>query len=245
MIEQAKINGQMVLDLLKGYQSPTYFLYAAGAAVILFAIFGKRRGRLLFLYPVLLLILTVFNPFLLPYLFERVGKAEEKYPSFLIIIPVAFVLAGGITAVAFACRNKIVRALVLVAACGLVIVTGTPSFLKFFSFELPSNYQRMNPETVRICDYIVEHSSKDLSTAAFEDELLRGEAREYTAQIAVAEIFGSGADLTDANLLKEKLEELEPDYIVVKKDGDMPKLLEKAGASQAAYTDGQYIYKMK
>ena len=244
MIEQARTNGGMVLELLKGYQSPTYFLYAAGAAVILAAVFAKRRGRLLFLYPVLILALTVFNPFLLSVLFERVGKAEEKYPSLLVMIPVAFVLAGGVTAAAFAFKNYLVRALILVAACGLIVVTGTPSFLNFFSFELPSNYQMLDQETVKICDYILEHSSKDLSRVAFEDELLRGEAREYTAQIAVAEIFGDSDEALDAEALKEKLTELAPDYIVVKKDGEMPGLLEKAGASQAAYTDGQYIYTM-
>lgn len=243
MTEQAENIARSFPELLLSYQAATYFLFAAAAALVLTAIFMKRKGRLIFLYPVLLLAVIGFNPFILVVLFERIGRAEAKYPDILLIIPVALVLAGGIVSCAFAIGNKLIRSLVLILACGLIVVTGVPSFLHFFPLRLPVNFQIMEPETIKICDYITEHSDSDLSRVAFEDETLRGEAREYTAQIAVAELFGDADQaLPDAGELKTRISELEPDYIVIRKDSSWGELLEEAGVSQVAYTDGEVIY---
>ena len=205
------------------YQGASWMLYTAACALVLVMIFGRRKGRLVFLYPLLILALTMLNPYIYPVLFKVQGGMEGDYYRVLFKSgAVKFVLTAGVIA--------------------FLAITGEPELTKVLPAGIPQNVYAADGTLVRICDYLDQHSPEDIKTVAFENEDYQADVRDYDASIFLSDILQDGTAAKSAEAFKKAAAEDDADYYVVKKGSGLESVVKQAGATSIVTIDDQVIY---
>lgn len=120
-------NAKLILDSFLTYsgRNPIWFIYAAAFLYLLFT--GGKTLRRIFVYPVLFLALTVFNPPVTGLILRVVGQ-ETQFHRLFWTIP--FAVTIGYAAVLFLCRIKkrVLKITVALVLTLLIAVVGIPVF---------------------------------------------------------------------------------------------------------------------
>ena len=145
---------------------PVFFLLG-----VLWDIFyRKRKESKVFLYYLIFLALTVYNPILVKYIVPKV-HFENEYYRFIWILPVvpgaAYYAVRIIEAIHFRWL-KVVAALVL---AGVVVVTGTPIPGIVQNYAMAENIYKVPDELRAVCDVIHQDSHKEQPKVVFDNEL--------------------------------------------------------------------------
>lgn len=107
--------------------NPIWLVYLAAVLYILF--FTKKQGRILFLLPLILQLLTVFNPVLCGILAGKSGFSE-RYPRFFWMVPFFMTIAYAGVHLIGRIRIQAGKAAVLIALSAAIILAGNPVFPK-------------------------------------------------------------------------------------------------------------------
>ncbi|MDO4620322.1 MAG: hypothetical protein Q4B09_06840 [Lachnospiraceae bacterium] len=228
------------------YQKPGFFLFLAAAGLLLTFFFGRRKGRVLFVYPSLLLLLTVFNPYFYTHVLLRLGHLTTEYYRLLWALPLLYAAAYGFTSL-LSREKKALRAAGGLLAGAMVIfllITAAPPLSEYVQqLQLPADELLFDQELQVIADYIMDVSGNDEPVTAFEEEAYRRQVREYNAAIMVSPLFSGNA--ADADELREELQRYLPDYIVLRRDGETAAMMSEIGLRMIGYTDDHLICVME
>ena len=224
------------------YQGASWMLYTAACALVLVMIFGRRKGRLVFLYPLLILALTMLNPYIYPVLFKVQGGMEGDYYRVLWLLPAGALTAAGAVALIFRFKSGAVKFVLTAGVIAFLAITGEPELTKVLPAGIPQTVYAADGTLVRICDYLDQHSPEDIKTVAFENEDYQADVRDYDASIFLSDILQDGTAAKSAEAFKKAAAEDDADYYVVKKGSGLESVVKQAGATSIVTIDDQVIY---
>lgn len=224
------------------YQGASWMLYTAACALVLVMIFGRRKGRLVFLYPALILALTMLNPYIYPVLFKVQGGMEGDYYRVLWLVPAGALTAAGAVALIFRFKSGAVKLVLTAAVIAFLAITGEPELTKVLPAGLPENVYAADGTLVKICDYLDEHSPEDTPTVSFENEDYASSVRDYDASILLSDILHDGTAAKSSEAFQKAAAEDTADYYVVKKGSDLESVVKQAGETSIVTIDDQVIY---
>ena len=221
---------------IQGYQEPGIIFYAALVLLIIAAIFGGRKVRCVFFWPVLILALTLFNPYLFPYLFVKWPSLIEQYYSGLWTIPTALIIGASAAVLAWRFRAVWAKFLVLFAAAALLIAGAVPAVNTYRHIVIPSNFMKADAELVTLCDYVAEKSESDHPKVAFEREDFALEAAAYDADLRISDLFAGEEQDTLGQTNGEQ-------FIIIRKENkELGKQLKSAGFRAVASTPDSLVF---
>lgn len=227
-----------LLKTIAAYGGGGVFLYAAFVMLIPASVFGGRRVRAVFLWPLLILAVTAFNPYVFPWLFIHYQQLIEEYYKFLWVVPVLLMIACGAVLIAFRFRSKLVKFLVFLAFCALLALGAVPRITEYVNYSLPGNAMKADAELLTLCDYILENAPTDTPLVAFERLDFAQEAAAYNASIRISDLLippeSGEAEITRSN---------GEDFIVIGKDSAaLPARLKELGYRACAETPESLVF---
>lgn len=234
---------QYLVQLIGMYEGSTHYIIAWAVSMVLLAFCGGRKGRAVFIWPALILLVTVFNPFFIGILFKGEEGQLNGFLPYLWMLPVLIVIPAGAGALASKLPFSVLKVLPFIAVIAFAAYFGVPRPSAYLKLTLPENYHKADTELLTICSYLEVHKKKSGYSAAFEDAGMQDECAEYTARIVTSDLFRTDRDLSRPAELKKALKDEKPDYIVCAKDGKMPDVLDDSGWKAIACTDHYLIYR--
>lgn len=146
---------QFLLDSFRQYSGGNQVWILFPVSLILIWFLGKKEDRKLFLGVLAAEILTVFNPFLIKFLIDKLGFSNRYLRLFWMLV---FYVTIAYAAVLFIFRfkKKVPRGIALVVCAALIIFTGNPVFYG----EAAAEYSRtrnsyfMDQEIIDICNLV-------------------------------------------------------------------------------------------
>lgn len=120
-------NLSVLLNAVSAYteKNPLWILYVV--CIIILLIIRKRDARQLFIFPLAVQLLTVFNPLLLGFLVSVMGF-ENRYLRLLWIVPFFITIAYTAVVIIFSVRKKALRFGLSLAIAALICLFGIPVF---------------------------------------------------------------------------------------------------------------------
>lgn len=152
---------------------PLAFLYAAVVTAVL--LWGKKQEKLMFGYPVILFLATVFNPYLMLPVMHVLPALEGRYRRLFWVLPITMVLAWGAVRGINAMKQTWKR---LLAAAAILLVIGVCGTPMTEVFQGADNIYKVNNEVIALADILTEDSGgRDINVLYTEGEIL--ELRQY------------------------------------------------------------------
>ncbi len=113
-----------LLKTISQFQYPASFLLLIPIALLLIAVFGKRRGRMLFVYPTLLLAVLLYNPYVTEWVLNTKQTWITEYYRILYLLPTGILVGYAAITLSSAMKKRIVAVLILAFSCGIVVLAG-------------------------------------------------------------------------------------------------------------------------
>ena len=247
---------------------PVFFLLG-----ILWDIFyHKKKEAWVFLYYVIFLALTAYNPFLVRYTVPKMNFENEYYRLIWIlpVIPGVAYYAVRLVGLAKAAWAKILLAVVL---GGMIIVSGTPIPGIVQNFSVAENIYKVPDDLRAVCDVIHKDSEKEQPRVVFGNDM-NMVARQYDPSLILVlnrnyRLYRAGSTVvgnyeklknyqiqkvimdvvsyqmtdTDMNSFKASLDATKTDYIVVQQEDGCNGYLREAGCRPVAQTEEYMVYR--
>ncbi len=231
-----------LLKVLRQYEYPSVFLFVVLAAIVMIVIFGKRKGRMLFVYPLLLIGLTVLNPYVFPSLISvRSGLHADFYRA-LWLIPLSMITACGAVSLARFLKSKAAGAIVLVLFLAAVLVTGSTDFGRFQVFNQSMNVWGAENDLIQAADAIRRDSDLESVLVGTETETLAEDLRAYDVDFRCM-ILTDPAVLTGQKQ-SDSVTEI-PEYCILEKGGEMLQSVQQQDLSVIFETDRYLVCKIE
>ena len=149
-----------------GCMLPVFFL-----AGILWDIFYRRRKESrVFLYYLVFLALTVYNPVLVKYVIPKV-HFESEYYRFIWILPVIPGAAYYAVRIVEAVRFRWLKAVTALILAAVIVTTGTPVPGIAKDYVMAENIYKVPNELRSVCDVIHQDCDKEQPKVVFDNEL--------------------------------------------------------------------------
>lgn len=207
-----------LIQTLKDFQQPGWYLLISAAAFILILLFGKKAGRVGFVYPFILFALCVFNPYLIRLVSAGNTKVSENLALPLRVIPFALITVSGFFSLMFKVRKIGFRILVLALFLAALVLTGVPAVTEASYYNVSLDHLEGKNEGSAIADLIAQNMDSDTADVYVEDEDLASQIRTENAGLSCT--IGNEKKVSESSL-----SEAEADYYVVFTDGSADKLL--------------------
>lgn len=258
-----------IWEVMKNYFGtwtvPVIFLIS----LVIIAAARDRKARFAFLYPVLVCVLTVYNPLVANFFIDKLDVQEEFY-RFFWILPVAGAVGYGIVKTVELCK---IRPVQVAVAAGLLFLVGWgfnfQETLKNFP-DAPSNIYKVGDDILAESALIHEDSTKENPNLLVSTDYETMVLRQYDPSIFlvlnrdyILNYYGVGGisvnkkgeaykakkilmDVMFGNLPVEKadfcwaLDYMKTDYISLKKEAPQYAFIIEAGWEAFADT-GEYI----
>lgn len=198
-----------LIGTLQSFESPGWYLIVCAAALLVVLLFGKRKGRVLFFYPLVLFALAALNPSVL----QRVSAGQEgtgkSILSALWVIPFAMLAVCGLFSLCRKFHGKVFRVLTVVLFCAVIFLTGSPAVTEAsYYYNVSMDHLTGQNEGSAIADLITQNMESDTADVYVEEEDLAAQIR--------AENAGLLCILEDQKKSSEKtLKNAEADFYVV------------------------------
>lgn len=227
-----------LMKTLNWYEKPGYFLVLSACALVLIMIFGKRKGRTVFVYPFLIMAASLYNPYVFPYIFGQKPELMKTYYQAFYLVPCGCLVAAAAVFTASRMKKKVFSVLTVLVFTLAVILAGSGLEISAVSLASPLDWESDSTEITSMIRTIRQDGGQGELTVSFEDSLLSAEVRSMDAGI-------EASDYLSSVLKKEELlsgTDL-PDYYVVAYGGDYDSLLKKAGAEEIGKNKNYAIYR--
>ncbi|MBO4374960.1 MAG: hypothetical protein J5829_07615 [Lachnospiraceae bacterium] len=250
------------------YGQGTLYLLLYLAALVLVAVKGKKRERMIFLPQAVLALLTVFNP-VFPVLLDRFFDVNKEYYRFFWLLPVITAISFAAVNIVFDLSKSIVRGVVasLILIC---IFAAAGNFIYEDGYGRIENIYQMPGELLQVCD-IIHADTKAAYPKAMAEYDYSMQIRQYDASIILAcdreqyiDAVTKGVDSDmihsdenyesrllavvgcslriDAGAFLEALENTGTEYVIVTKESDIAEFCEEAGLKKAGSTANHAVY---
>ena len=172
-----------IFKCIEYYSGGCFYLALYLAALVFLFRKGKVRDREIFIYPSVVLLLTVFNP-LFPVAVNSLFDINKEYYRFLWITPVVILLSY--TAVQIVMDNDFSKGKRTVMTIALTcLLMGLGVFVYADGYTPVSNIYKMPEEVLQISEMIHNHSKTEYPRALC-DYNMNMEIRQYDASILLA-----------------------------------------------------------
>lgn len=229
---------EFLLETVLSYQGRTWFLAAAVAGIIFLSVMRGRRARTAFLYPLLFLAVSVFNPVLLFPIFASHPEFGSQYYNFFWILPVPFVIAGALAWALDHLGSGVLRAVLAAAACALILGAGHQGWMDPDGPLLPRSFEKTEAEAELVGGVIAAKSRSDFPKAAFEDELAP-KVRRCNPSV-LASFTGIPADQED--VLLAEIEATDTEFLVAVTGSETDRALRELGFPLLAETASHSVF---
>lgn len=223
-----------LLQAIETTEQPGCFLIPTAIALLAIVIWGKRKGRVLFLYPPILIAALLFNPYSLALLGRERGTALW---SFFALLPLSLILVYGAVCIGSRFQKRRFRLLVAVLFALTLALTGVPAVSGLGELKAKAENFDSQSQAEGIADLILKDASSDRTTVFVEEEDLARQIRFCNPAISCKVQEG-----TDEEMLKKELGEEGIDYYIVKRESGLIKILEQ-DADQIGYSADYMIYR--
>ncbi len=177
-IEKAGLS--YIFQCLELYSGECLYLILYGIGIIFIIWRGRKSEKRTFLYPSLVLLLTVFNP-LLPVTIDRFFDVNKEYYRTLWIVPVVPLLAYlAVKFVTLPNRSSNYRNAVFLGFCCIFLGAGT--FVYADGYIEQENIYKVPNDVIEVSELIHEHAMVKYPKAIC-DFRLHMELRQYDASI--------------------------------------------------------------
>lgn len=207
-----------LLHTLQQFQQPGWYLLISAAAFLLILLFGKKTGRVGFVYPFILFALCVFNPYIIRWMSAGNSDVSTDLALPLRVLPFALITASGLFSLLFKIRKIGFRILVLALFGAALVLTGVPAVTEASYYDVSTDHLEGKNEGSAIADLIAQNMDSDTCDVYVEDEDLASQIRTENAGLSCT--IGNEKKVTE-----KSLSEAEADYYVVFTDGSADRLL--------------------
>ena len=248
---------------------PVFFL-----AGVLWDIFYRRRKESrVFLYYLVFLALTVYNPVLVKYVIPKV-HFENEYYRFIWILPVIPGAAYYVVRIVEAVRFRWLKAVTALILAAVIVTTGTPVPGIAKDYVMAENIYKVPNELRSVCDVIHQDCDKEQPKVVFDNEL-NLVARQYDPSLILVldrnfTLYRAGSTVVgnyenskayqiqkvimdvisyqmDVGIdkFRQVLKRTETDYLVLPVDLTNHDYIRQAGCTPVAQTEKYVVYRFE
>lgn len=200
---------------LTAFESPGFYLAICTVAFFLILFLGKKRGRVAFVYPLILFLLVLLSPDV----YHQIQKKQTDFGSadigMMIVsaVPFALIAAVGIASLCTKFSKKILRMIAAAAFIVLLVLTGAPAVTDLSYYNVSAETIAGKSEGSAIADLIADNLDADTADVYVEDEDLASLIRTENASL-----FCTIGD-KEEGLTKKRAKDTEADFFVVETGG--------------------------
>ena len=273
-MQSISVSGEGILYIFKCialYNGTSLYLPLYFAGLIFIALKGEKELKRIFLYPGIVMLLSVYNP-LFPLVLNRFFDVNKEYYRFIWITPVCIEIA--LLAVNYLMKNHKTRGWRIISFAGILLfLMGAGVFIYDRGYTPKENVYKIPNEVIAVSKMIRNNTDMKYPVAVMDRDM-QMEIRQYDATILLAcdrtqyLDFLSGAErdeLTeekneyvdrllsvvakyediDKDSFREALNVTNTQFVVVEKISPMLKYLKDAGLEYVGTTGTRVIYKFE
>ncbi len=231
--EMTETGMSYLLKTLHQYEYPSVFLFIVLASLILTGIFGRKQGRVIIVYPMILTVLTVLNPYLFPFLLSGRPELNGGFYRALWLLPQSLVTGLGAVLLVRFLHSRLAGGLVLLLFCAAIAVTGNSTITSLQDFNGPETVWGAEADTVAVADAILKDADDESPLVGFETEEAAEELRALHPEIRGVIV----------DKLSDSHEEDAPSYYVVKPNSAVWEAAKKAGLQAVIETKEKIVFR--
>ncbi len=250
------------------YSGACFYLALFVPALAVLWFFAPKSFRDYFIRPAVVMLFTIFNPFL-PVLIHRFFDVNQEFYRFFWAVPVILTVSASLSLAVDRGKTPGRKVTVFLAACCFLIALG--SFVYRDGFIPAVNSLKIQPEVLAVSELI--HADSDVEfPRAICDFNMEMEIRQYDGKILLAAtreeylnaLTGTQVDENIAEKQKhpnrllrvvaleeeipvsefrESLEETGTEYVVLSRMSPLPEYLAKAGLKEIGHTTDRVVYR--
>lgn len=241
------------------------------SALILILLYRKKEANFLFGWYPLVLLLTVFNPFLMNFVIEKMDFESEFY-RFFWLLPTSVLLSFALVEGAGQMKKNWQRAAVVILMSAVVASGNQDSLSQFLSLQFPKNVYKVEDDLLAVTEIIHRDSQKEQPKVALPleynlqarqyDPSLKltiernkmmywlgidtagsysEENASYRYQSNIMEVIYGGRNIHPI-VLKRSLHMTHTDYLVAYKKNAVHETIEAAGCTAIGETPDAVVY---
>lgn len=235
--------------------SPIIYMYFIG---IIYLCFRGKRMRQMLVYPSVLLMLVILNPWLYGHVWLKLIK--YAFWRMLWMIPVILVIGVAVVDLACVVKQKWLTCAIVLACVGLIMLSGDNIYRQEGVYVKAENAYKLPQESIDIAQWIMERDENPTILAPTE---LYCYIRQYDGRIKI--IYGRDADMyilpiDDAEILElvqmekfgngdpqrfaELARQMGANYIILPIDNGLG-MLDNYGYGMVCSMHGYYIYQQQ
>ena len=246
------------------------FIPVYGLLLLFFLFFGTKEEKRVFVYPVVFLCLTLYNPLLVAPIADKIGLAARIRRIYW-LLPVVLLLAYGLVRVFDRLHSKVLKSFFLVLCFLFIAYAGQDMRTAFAPVE---NEYKISDEIIALDDMLNEDGGTETKRAAYADLRLL-ELRQYDPSVRnvitrnrllywnpdLSSVEAVEDCLTEANateiltlvlrfdqlidpeIFQGALAEKEVSYVIIEENADKAAYLEKCGMEILNRTESFLLYK--
>lgn len=201
----------------------------------------NQRGKTMAVYSIMVLILIIYNPFVAPIGLHFFSEDRWAYMRIFYLLPLMPVIAYALTdyyADEVDCTEKVGKKIKFLAIiCITVIICGRT--FDSSMYIKAQNVYKIDQQALEIGETILEDSKEQKVQILLpeNDNIIYG-IRQYTGNIIIA---GSSDGIKDSESLEGAEENYDFQYIVIRKDKFLLRMLEQHSYQYLAATEDYYI----
>lgn len=174
-------------------------------ALVIMCIYAGKNVKQSFVYPVIALVFTIYNPIFMVYVIEKLSLSQRFY-RFFWLLPIITVVAIMLLKLVEACEKKWMKAIVIVLIA-LCITQMSDSVLH--NYVQADNIYKVDQEVLLLDDILVQNSVEGERVALYtEDNILA--LRQYDPSINSVlrrkEMLDWSIDVTDSKQVNDVLD---------------------------------------
>lgn len=231
---------------------------------------GKKREKLIFVYPFVLLLFTLYNPILITPIMDKIGLAVRIRRIYW-LLPVNILVAYICVRLVLKFRSKLLQVVSVVLLVCIVALSG--QCMLNSNMEKTQNIYKINNEVIEVANALKAKNEEEVQTAFVSPNLLQ--LREYDPSIfntmTRSVMMKWSLDLTDeeavgkvidgendrkkialvlrfgylnmnCSVFRESLKETKTEYLILEKNSDIAAYLTQAGCILTYESQNYYIF---
>lgn len=262
---------RFIFECLKEYQGTWLYAILSMICLIFIIRYKKKNAGFLFGWYPLILLVTVYNPFLMNPVIEKMGF-ESEYYRFFWMLPVNFLLAYGVVEGISSCKGLWKKAVIALVFFGTVLIWHKDSLLDAVDLSMPQNVYKVEDDLLMISEIIHADSTEEQPTVALpleynlqarqydpslklsieRDKMLywlgsttvgsySAENKKYLYQSRIMEVIYGGNNISPKKL-KIALRKTKTDYLVAYKAHQVHDTILEAGCTAVGVTPNAVVY---
>lgn len=262
---------QFVRICLQNYWGPLCFFGVFIAVLFWFAAKPRKDTNAVLGYT-LLLFCTIYNPFIVKYIYVKLNS-EKIYYRFFWLLPVSIVLAYACVRLVAGCTTKAKKLVVILGMCAAVFFGGVPVKTLAEAVTMPDNLYKVPDALLSVCEVIHTDSQKEQPGVVLPAELhlparqydptlilsvdrdyilyyqgnrsvwVNAESKDYLRQKDIMDVTISG-DTSQLPMFQEAIEYLGTDYVVFVEALGIQETMTSAGYENLGVYDGYSIFRV-